>query len=345
MLKRTLHYSLALTLLAASLSVSAASKQDEAPNELIIQKEDHIFVPDTPIQQANKDFSFDWNNYPSIASNKEKVKAVEDLLQKNADLSKVKTVDKEPLGELNYKLGTFYTHVIRDPNIAITQLEQANLLLTNKDDKDWIADHLGYAYELKKDKEKALSYTNQVLADSAKNLQTKQVAFAYCVQGLVQNDSKDYAGAEANFKKAIKIYESVPDGTDVQYARAKNRLATIILAENGRDKEAITMLEQLKKYWLAMEGISQSPYAARNFLSLGKAYLKTGNAKGAQEEFDRAITIYQNVYGINSPMLIDSYQLKAASYQKLGNTKEAQAYVEKAKILSQMANSTSSASN
>lgn len=268
------------------------------------------------INTYEKNFNFDWNNYSTIEPNKAKIAATEAFLKtipKNATLS---TADRASLGKLLYKLGTFYTHVSHEPDIAIEKLNRAGSLLTNKQDKAWNDNHLAYAYEQKfaasghdADKETALDYTHKVITNMYPEAKSKEAAFAYCVIGLVKNDSKKYKQAEISYKTALTIYESLLDGKDDQYARAKNRLANIILDQNGRDQEALAMLEQLKKYWLAKENISHDPYAARNFISLGQAYLKVGNTKAAHAEFENAITIYKNVYGKNSAMLAKANEL------------------------------------
>jgi len=104
--------------------------------------------------------------------------------------------------------------------------------------------------KLDADKNKSLDYTNQVISVLYSGKSNKEVAFAYCVKGLVLNDAQDYRQAESSFRKALSMYETMPDGKDDQYARAKNRLANIILEQNGRDKEALAMLQQLKPYQL-----------------------------------------------------------------------------------------------
>jgi tetratricopeptide (TPR) repeat protein len=287
------------------------------------------------IEFYEKDFSFNWNDYTTIKPNKTKIKKIEAF---------VKTIPENPdflspdnrlaLGKLLYKLGTFYTHINREPDLAIDQLNAANTLFTSQDDINWTYNQLAYAYELKfaaahadADKEKALSYVNKVIS----NKKTPDVAFAECVKGLVLNDAKEYPQAEANFKKALKIYAVLPDGKD-QEARSKNRLANIILDE-GRDQEALAMLQELKEYWAAKSNNSQNPYAARNLISLAQAYLKTNNAEDARDELNNAIQIYKDMYGNKSSMLAKPYQLLADVYNKLGNKELAKSYKAKADSL------------
>jgi tetratricopeptide (TPR) repeat protein len=216
----------------------------------------------------------------------------------------------------------------------------AEKLLTNKEDKAWNYNHLAYAYEQKfaasnlaVDKNKSLYYTHQVISTLYSDKPNKEVAFAYCVKGLVLNDAKDYGQAEKSFKTALAMYEAMPDGKDDQYARAKNRLANIILDQNGRDNEALVMLQQLKTYWKTKSGTVRNPYAARNLISLGQAYLKIGNAYAARDEFDSAIRIYTNIYGNNSSLLAKPYQLLSDAYKKLGDAEQASFYERKVRKL------------
>lgn len=294
------------------------------------------------IQSFNKDFNFDWNNYATIAANKEKVSDTENFLTTIKNYQLLSAADKEALGALLYKLGTYYTHVAREPDQAITKLKIATSLHNDKQDIAWDNNHLAYAYELKYaltnqagDKTKALDYTDIVINKLYPNTANNEVAFAYCVAGLVYNDSHNYRIAEQNFKNALRIYEQMPNGKDSQYYRAKNRLADIILDQGGRDKEALAMFIEIKKYWLSQTNTNQDPYAARNFISLGQAYLKLNHAQAARGEFVHALNIYKNVYGANSKMLAKSYRLIAQAYKNLGNIHQASIFNERANLVGQ----------
>lgn len=288
------------------------------------------------LQSLEKNFNFDWNNYATIAPNKIKLAKIESYLANMPDSNKLSAADQQSLGKLLYKLGTFYTHVSREPDLAIAKMNQADPFLNDRQTKAWNDNHLAYAYELKfaasndaADKDMAFAYANQVIEKLYPEQANKEVAFAYCVKGLIFNDAKDYSQAETNFKKALHIYETMPHGKDDQYARAKNRLADIILDQNNRDKEALAMLKELKSYWLAKKNVVIDPYAARNFISLGRAYLKMKHPSLATNEFNYAIRIYKNVYGMRSVMLAKPYQLLAESYKQSGNLKQAKAYEKK----------------
>lgn len=327
---KLLSVSLAFALLNAPVYAFTHEPLPDALKSSLMQK--NIL----PWQALEKNFNFDWNNYATISPNKIKIAKIEAQLASLSDANKLSVVEQQSLGKLLYKLGTFYTHVSREPDLAIAKMTQADPFLNDRQTKAWNDNHLAYAYELKfaasnaaADKDMAFAYANQVIEKLYPEQTNKEVAFAYCVKGLIYNDAKDYIQAEANFKKALHMYETMPQGKDDQYARAKNRLADIILDQNNRNQEAFTMLKELKSYWLAKKNVVVDPYAARNFISLGKAYLKMGHPQAARNEFNYAIRIYKNVYGMRSVMLAKPYQLLAESYKKSGNLKQAKAYENK----------------
>lgn len=347
-LKSAVQYGSAIAMLSTSFFVFAetvpattrATTEDPPVSELLIEADNKVTVPDTPIQKSEKSFNFDWNQYASLAGNQKRASEVETQLKKISNYSKLSKADQEALGKLLYKMGTYYTHIAREPNLAIPKMNAAEPLLLNPEDKAWNYDHLAYAYEQQythtrqaADRERALYYSSKVITDMYPKTKNKEVAFAYCVKGLVLNDAQDYAQAEVNLNNALKIYESLPDGKDDQYTRAKNKLADVILEQHGRDKEAIAMLEQIKKYWAMKSKPHTNPYAARNLISLGQAYLKIGAAIEAQNEFKNAIFIYLNVYGEQSKLLVTPYQLLSIAYKKAGNKQLAAAYQAKAKAL------------
>lgn len=294
------------------------------------------------IQSYNRSFNFDWNSYATIAPNQARIASTEEFISTIHDYKELSIADRQALGSLLYKLGTYYTHIAREPDKAINKLTLANSLLTDKQAEAWDYNHLAYAYELKfattgnvADKNKALNCTDLVINKLYQNKNNKEVAFAHCVAGLIYNDSHNYKVAEQNFQDALHIYEQIPGGTDNQYYRAKNRLADIILDQGGRDKEALAMLIAIKKYWFTQTNTNQDPYVARNLISLGQAYLKLQHAQAARGEFVHALNIYKNVYGANSRMLAKPYRLIAQAYKSIGNIQQASLYSERASLLRQ----------
>jgi hypothetical protein len=288
------------------------------------------------ITTNEQNFNFDWNKVSTIAPNQTRVAKTEAFLNTINDYSNLSATDRVALGKLLYKLGSYYTHVTCQPDLAIEKMNLAAILLTDKQDKAWNDNQLAYAYEQKysatgdtADKEKSLTYSNKIISDIYPDTKNVEVAFAYCVKGLVFNDAKDFTQAETNFKTALNIFEHLPNGKNDQYARAKNRLAMIILDQNGRDKEAFVMLTQLKNYWLAKGNVQRNPYAARNLIALSKAYLKIGELEKAHDELNSAITIYKKVYGDNSNLLAEPYRLLSETFIRTGNNEQASIYKEK----------------
>jgi tetratricopeptide (TPR) repeat protein len=347
-LKSVIRFGVTMALLSSAMLAFAADQQEPPVAKNLEIQSDKIYDPDhlslDSIQSYSKKFTFDWNDYSTIEPNKKQIEEIAAFLKatKPEAYAKLNAADKQTLGKLFYKLGTYYTHVARQPDEAIASMERADTLLTSMEDKAWNDNHLAYAYEQKyavsdedADQDKALTYTDKVITKLYHGAKNKEVAFAFCVEGLVQNDAADYAQAETSFKTALAIYEHIPYGLDDQYARAKNRLANIILEVDGRDKEAIAILEELKKYWQTKDNDSHNPYAARNLISLGQAYFKVGNVNDARDQFTKAISIYQTVYGNNNKLLVEPYQLLADTYKKLGNQNLADAYEKKANALDQ----------
>jgi Tfp pilus assembly protein PilF len=175
---------------------------------------------------------------------------------------------------------------------------------------------------------KAITLTNKVLHDIYPGVKNADTAFAFSIQGLVQNNAGQMAAAEFSFKQALMIYDSLPNSMNEIAARAKNKYAAILLTRTDKEKEAeaILRLEQAKAFWMAQENFYQTPYAARNFITLGKAYLKAGNAQGACNEVNRALPIYKSIYGTNNAMLAQPYKLLTICYAKIGDTKMSETY-------------------
>lgn len=290
-----------------------------------------------PIAQDEKKFSFDWNQYSTAAVDKSKIAAEEKFISQISDVSKLDNQEQQALGMLFYKLGSYYTHVAHEPDLAITKLTMANALLTDLLARAWSFNQIAYAYEQRyaafdspEDKEKSLFYTNKVISEMLPSMKSKPVAFAYTVKGLVQNDAKEFPQAEKNFKIALDMYDILSKSKDDQYMKAKTGLAEALLGQEGHDNEAIAMLKQTKRYWFQKGHLSRDPYAANSLISLGKAYLKTGQASAARDEFKTAVNIYETIYGNDSAILIKPYQLLAQAYKKLGKLDQASAYEQKA---------------
>jgi tetratricopeptide (TPR) repeat protein len=318
-LKSYLQYIVTLTLLSITISVFA-----DAPAPSLIQAQE-------------KSFDYNWNNPAALPPTKAQVKKIENFLKTLPAHTTLTKTERPILGKLLYKLATYYSYAAHKPDQAIIKLTQVDNLLTTRDNKAWTYNQLAYAYEQKfsvshdtADKKKALAYTDKVINHLYDNQQNKEVAFAYSVKALAQNDAKDYTRAEANYKKSLKIYASLPTGKDEQYERNTTTLAGIILNQPGREKEALALLDQVKHYWMAKGHLSENPNAAVNYISLGQAYLKVGDMEAAHLELSSAMNIYKNVYGNNTALLAKPYKLLAQAYKKQGDHKLALLYQTKA---------------
>lgn len=311
----------------------------------IIIEKDKIFDADIlsfeSVQYYEKNFNFDWQNHATLEPNKKKIQEVAKFLHatKNKDYSKLSPAELASFGRLYLKLAAYYAHIERHPAHVIECMALADGFIKNKEDKAWSYDYLAYAYAQKfagshkiQDKKKALYYTNEVISKLYVNAKNKQVAFAYCVKGMLDNDEKNYGLAEGNFKTAISIYENLPNGKDEQYMRAKNKLATIQL-QMDKNADAMKILKELNTYWTAKGDVEQNPYAASNFISLGQAYLKMRDNENARKELEQGINIYQHFYGYQNNILKQPYQLISEAYKNLGNQKQAEIYNQKANAI------------
>lgn len=168
------------------------------------------------IKQYEKNLNLYGRNEASTASNRHKAAKAEAFLKTITDYSHLNHDESQALGKLFYKLGTFYTHVTHEPDLAINKMILADAFLTDKKDKAWNYNRLAYAYEQKfaaykqeSDKEHAIAYLNKVIADLYANAKTEEVAFAYCVKGLLLKDDKYDLLAELSFSIATEIYKSL----------------------------------------------------------------------------------------------------------------------------------------
>lgn len=322
------------------LSPLAIAEDVTAGTQFIVQNDQVIISPHmigSTFEQANKAFTYDWTQYTSIAANQKKVPEVEALLNKKGSLNSLSAAEKQQVAELSFKLGSYYISTGRT-DLAVPELEIADKLFTQPADKAKTYNQLALAYERNyatskdaADFNNAMSFTNKVLRDIYPGIKNADTAFAYSIQGLLQNNANQMAAAEYSFKQAIMTYASLPNSMNEMSARAKNKYAAILLTRTDKEKdaEALLQLEQAKAFWMAQENFYQTPYAARNFITLGKAYLKTGNAQGACDEANRALPIYKSIYGINNRILEQPYNILASCYTKLGDTKMADTYKSK----------------
>jgi hypothetical protein len=323
-------------LLSLCFSVFGTTPAEMKKNSFIIESDNEAVTaikPElSPIAEQEKNFNYDWNECLTVFTNKNKISPNEKFLANIDDASQLSLEDQLALGRLFSKLGAYYAQVLLEPDLAIAKLTMANAFLKDKEDKAWSYSHLAYAYEQKyasskqsENNEKALYYANKIISELFPNTKNEIVAFAYSIKGILKNDTNEYQEAQKYLRTALAIYETPPANKGDQYARTKNWLANS-LEQSGQDQQAITLLKEVKRYWLAKGNVSQDPFAAYNLISLGQAYLKIGKTKAACSELKSAVAIYKNVYGSNSPLLVQPYQLLAQAYKTLGKAHEASTY-------------------
>lgn len=324
------------TVISAPINANPEEKID-----LVIES-NKIFDPNKlsidSLQMFEKNFHVDSRNIEKVGKDKTKIEEIESFLvtTKLEELKKLKQDDQRAFGRLLYKLGDFYTYILRSPQLAIDKMILANNFLHNKEDKAKIYNQLGYLYELKfskskqdADKSPALFYADQVINKFYPHNKNNEVAFAYVIKGLIERDQKNFGNAEKYLQEALQLYKNK---VDEQYIITQNRLAEVILAMNDRDQEALKILEDLKSYWQKKQ-ITLNYFVAKTCLVLGEAYLKLNYGTEAKTELEHAVQIFQTIFGEQSDLLIKPYQLLSSVYNRLGERKRAQFFNKKAQSL------------
>lgn len=325
-----------LGLLLALITLPAPA-QTPAPagTQLIVQEDQQVTVP-TPLgrsyEEANKAFNYDWTQYSSIKANQGKVEAVNSLVNKIKNPAKLDPKQRQFAGELILKLGAFYINTGR-PELALPLFEKAQAYLTTPADQATLANLIAFTHERDfatshdlKEMPLILANTNKVIQQIFPNTKNDAVAFAWCIQGLAYNQAGDMKQAEACFTNAVGTYNALTDNFTEMSARARNKLAAILLTQPGHAREAIQLLEPAKAFWVTQTNLLETPYAARNFITLGKAYLQINETKPACDEFSRALVIYKNFYGITNLLLIEPYRLLSRCNKQLGDLNAAATY-------------------
>ena len=327
--------------IALLVSPNTFALDQKQSQELIIQS-NKVYDPDKisidSLQEYEKKFDFDWNDYSTVSANQTKINAIENFLKTNPDLSKLNIADKKSLGRILFKLSTYYIHITREIDLAIDHLNNASKYLKDHEDVNRINNQLAYAHAIKfslsrknDDKQKALILSNKVLNQSNNSFEK---AFGYFVRGKIEGDANNFGHAEDNLKKSLQIYAKTSSNKKDQYARAKNLLASTILNINGREREAVKMLEETHQYWVKKGNIEKNIYAARNLVTLGEAYYKIGYIDAAQKEVNAAIPTLEQLYGEKSQWLIGPYQLMSEAYRQSGDTKHSEEFQSKLKQIS-----------
>lgn len=287
----------------------------------------------TLVTTYNKEFPFDWNDENTFEACSKKAAAftafVKLILSKLTSDSE-KIVMQE-LAELCYKLGTFHNHYTRDPEQALPLL---NVALDFKKDNLWVLNHIAFSYQqkmfaaIKKNHlnitelfQAALTSLEPILKLSPINIsQTKLVAFAQCVQGLIHYEMAKYLAqqpsqADLHYQSAVtgyslacKLYENI-NAKDLQYARAKKCLAMILdeysllLKKADRLNEASAcsqsasqIFQELELYWKENINEKSSIYAARFYSSYADFLQRSNNIS----DIEKAASLYEDAHKILS---------------------------------------------
>ncbi|HLB42354.1 MAG TPA: hypothetical protein VJN02_05825 [Gammaproteobacteria bacterium] len=285
--------------------------------------------------KLNEEFTFDWNDYRTIESNKKKIDEIEVAIEKAA--SSIGTLDekeRQALGQLCYKLGTFYNHIKRTPVPAFEKLLIAEKILTNNE-LAWVKNHIAFSYQqilaaakreknvekIEENKTQALEYCNQVIKQY-ESLEKSDVefikiaAFAYCVRALVEYEADQLDIAVNSYRFALDLYEK-HGLLDDQYARAKNRYAQF-LVEQQNDVEANKAFEELEKYWSEKQD-NLNPYPARFYVSYAHYLTKMQLEDLALilEKYKKAYDILHAIEGEQSLFTKDVYKKISEIQEKL----------------------------
>lgn len=247
-------------------------------------------------QKYNEEFDFDWNDYRTIKTNENKFSVITAFLEKPSTVAEaLRSDEKYDLASLCYKVGAFYNHIKRNPDLALPQLEMAEHVLA-KEANAWTRIQIAFCFQQKYAKTHSKEFAiealhgcnlvekNYLSSDEPRHI--KLVAFAYCVRALTEYEMKNINEALASYRFALDLYEQL-DEHDDQYARAKNRWA-MMLVDNNRIKEARQAFAELENYW-SKDNDPYNTYRARADITHGEFLLKyDANSQLALDKFKKA---------------------------------------------------------
>lgn len=292
-------------------------------------------VSSSSLQTLNEEFTFDWNDYRTIESNKKKIDELESTIEKvMPSVDTLEEKERQALGLLCYKLGTFYNHIKRTPAPAFEKLLIAKKILADKK-LAWAKNHIAFSYQqtlaaakreknvekIEKNATQTMEYCNQVIRqyeilEKSDVESIKIAAFAYCVRALAEYEVNQLDIAVKSYRFALDLYEKY-GLLDDQYARAKNRYAQF-LVEQKNHVEANKTFEELEKYWLEKKD-SLNPYPARFYVSYADYLVKIQqeNLAIALEKYTKAYEILCMTDGEQSPFTKDIYNKVFEIQEKL----------------------------
>lgn len=264
------------------------------------------------------EFTFDWNDYKTIALASENIDNIEKkFADQKSYVDRIMTDSPESAESFAlycYRLGTYYNHVKRNPDLALEKLLLAKEYLTfylKQASKNleqvyyqlaWINNHIAFSYLqlfLKNKSEEninmVLSLCNDIINEfyPAKMKDTDIVkvqltGFAYCLKALAEYEMKQIHAGIYNYEIALNLYEKA-NLKDDQYARAKNRYAQF-LCERGDVIEAGKIFNELEIYWTNKED-NLNPYLARFYKSYAEYYQTQNDIQNALIRFNKAYEI------------------------------------------------------
>ncbi len=284
---------------------------------------------DNLVHSFNTDFRFDWNDVRHLKESMEKAEKVKLFIQfiDETCSALLSSKAKQELGQLCYKLGTFY-NCMQDPEQAINALSIAVKMLEG-DMRVWAESHFAFSYQqrlanaIKKGQDEetsyqladtAIEYVYQVITPNKDDAKcTPQIAFAKSTAALIHYEIARYCAAtqpdkalsgyqyaieDCNF--ALSLYEKMRSRNN-QFANAKLQLAVILdeyaillgkqdrLFEGAHARgDARKIFEELEIEW---EGI-QDPhpiYAALFYITYADSLAKSREIV----ELRHAISLYK----------------------------------------------------
>ncbi len=297
----------------------------------------HQQAPSLSLQLLNEAFTFDWNDYRTIESNKNKIAEIESAIEKAMpSIGTLEERERQALGLLCYKLGTFYNHIKRTPAPALEKLLIAEKILANKE-LAWTKNHIAFSYQqmlasakreknvekTEENKTQAIEYCSQVikrhesLEEKESDVESiKVTAFAYCVKALAEYEVNELEMAVKSYRFALDLYEK-HGLLDDQYARAKNRYAQFLVDQKNY-AEANKAFSELEKYWLEKQD-DLNPYPARFYVSYADylAKVQPENLTIILEKYKKAYEILRVTDGEQSPFTKDIFKKVSEIQEKL----------------------------
>jgi tetratricopeptide (TPR) repeat protein len=101
------------------------------------------------LQAFAKDFTFDWNDYHTLADNENKVALIKKILARmpGQEIFKLNDREKQAYGQLLYKIGAYEVHIQSNQAEALKTLLQAKEFLTAPAELAWVDNHIVFCYQ------------------------------------------------------------------------------------------------------------------------------------------------------------------------------------------------------